>query len=173
MVLSAQRPYSATRCKVQLSRKRAKSESVIAWITITYRSVAIAILVLVLLIAAVVYLVYPESKTYTSNLLVGALDRAVGNQAARSDRFAPGRQQAHFTAIDGKVKVKKADSDTDKLTRVRSEDHVGIFGRLVRFLREVVAELRKVIWPTRKELLTYATVVVIFVAVITTMRSPL
>jgi preprotein translocase subunit SecE len=66
------------------------------------------------------------------------------------------------------TKVKKADSDTDKRTLVRSEDHVGIFGRLVRFLREVVAELRKVIWPTRKELLTYATVVVIFVAVVTT-----
>ena len=27
--------------------------------------------------------------------------------------------------------------------------------RLSRFLREVVAELRKVIWPTRNELVTY------------------
>ena len=35
--------------------------------------------------------------------------------------------------------------------------------RLVRFFREVVAELRKVIWPTRKELLTYTAVVVVFV----------
>ncbi|MGY1857764.1 preprotein translocase subunit SecE [Modestobacter sp. SYSU DS0290] len=34
-----------------------------------------------------------------------------------------------------------------------------------RFLREVVAELRKVIWPGRKELITYTTVVIIFVAV--------
>jgi preprotein translocase subunit SecE len=66
------------------------------------------------------------------------------------------------------TKVKKADTDTDKRTVVRSDEHVGILGRLVRFFREVVAELRKVIWPTRKELLTYATVVVIFVAVITT-----
>jgi len=66
------------------------------------------------------------------------------------------------------IKVKKADSDTDKLTAVRSDERVGIFGRLVRFIREVVAELRKVIWPTRKELLTYATVVVIFVACIVT-----
>jgi len=66
------------------------------------------------------------------------------------------------------IKVKKADSDTDKLTAVRSDERVGIFGRLVRFIREVVAELRKVIWPTRKELVTYATVVVIFVACIVT-----
>ncbi len=28
-----------------------------------------------------------------------------------------------------------------------------------------MAELRKVIWPTRKELLTYASVVIVFVAV--------
>jgi preprotein translocase subunit SecE len=33
-----------------------------------------------------------------------------------------------------------------------------------RFLREVVAELRKVIWPGRKELITYTTVVIVFVA---------
>jgi preprotein translocase subunit SecE len=39
------------------------------------------------------------------------------------------------------------------------------FGRLGRFVREVVAELRKVIWPTRKELVTYSVVVVFFVAV--------
>ncbi len=38
--------------------------------------------------------------------------------------------------------------------------------RLIRFVREVVAELRKVIWPTRKELITYTTVVIIFVAVV-------
>ena len=35
--------------------------------------------------------------------------------------------------------------------------------RLVRFLREVVAELRKVIWPTRKEMITYTVVVIVFV----------
>ena len=33
------------------------------------------------------------------------------------------------------------------------------------FLREVRAELRKVIWPTRKELITYTTVAVIFILV--------
>ena len=39
-----------------------------------------------------------------------------------------------------------------------------MFQRLGRFLREVVAELRKVIWPTRKEMVTYTTVVIVFVA---------
>ena len=33
------------------------------------------------------------------------------------------------------------------------------------FVRQVVAELRKVIWPTRKELITYTTVAVIFILI--------
>jgi preprotein translocase subunit SecE len=33
------------------------------------------------------------------------------------------------------------------------------------FFRQVVAELRKVIWPTRKELITYTTVALTFVLV--------
>jgi preprotein translocase SecE subunit len=48
------------------------------------------------------------------------------------------------------------------------EDRPGAFGRLGRFVREVVAELRKVIWPTRKELLTYAAVVIVFVSIMLT-----
>src|SRR2546421_8126799 len=71
------------------------------------------------------------------------------------------------------TKVKKASVDTDKLTKVKSEDRVGIFGRLLRFFREVVAELRKVIWPTRQELLTDATVVIVFVAIMLTVVASL
>jgi preprotein translocase subunit SecE len=37
-----------------------------------------------------------------------------------------------------------------------------IFVRIVRYLREVVSEMRKVIWPTRKEMITYSIVVIIF-----------
>jgi len=36
--------------------------------------------------------------------------------------------------------------------------------RLVRFLQEVVAELRKVIWPSRNQLVTYTLVVLVFVS---------
>ncbi|MDR1998607.1 MAG: preprotein translocase subunit SecE [Frankiaceae bacterium] len=42
---------------------------------------------------------------------------------------------------------------------------------IVRFLREVVAEMVKVIWPTRKELVTYTIVVVVFVVVMITLVS--
>jgi preprotein translocase subunit SecE len=36
--------------------------------------------------------------------------------------------------------------------------------RVVIFLREVVAELRKVIWPSRRNLVTYTLVVLVFVS---------
>lgn len=36
----------------------------------------------------------------------------------------------------------------------------------VQFIREIVAELRKVIWPSRQELITYTTVVVVFVVIL-------
>ena len=39
------------------------------------------------------------------------------------------------------------------------------------FYRQIVAELRKVIWPTRRELITYTTVVIVFVAVLTVFVS--
>lgn len=39
-------------------------------------------------------------------------------------------------------------------------------GRMSRYLREVRAELRKVNWPNRKELVTYTVVVVVSVLVI-------
>ncbi|HEX5595668.1 MAG TPA: preprotein translocase subunit SecE [Micromonosporaceae bacterium] len=61
---------------------------------------------------------------------------------------------------------KKSDSSDSRSKAKKDVDRVGIFGRIGRFVREVVAELRKVIWPTRKELLTYTAVVVVFVAVI-------
>ena len=41
--------------------------------------------------------------------------------------------------------------------------------RIWLFFREVIGELRKVIWPTRKDLLTYTAVVVVFVAIIMTL----
>ena len=63
-------------------------------------------------------------------------------------------------------------TDTDALSdrgsdgRGRTDRAEGnVFSRLALFIRQVIAELRKVIWPTRKELIAYTTVVVIFVLV--------
>jgi preprotein translocase subunit SecE len=60
-----------------------------------------------------------------------------------------------------------------KSTKSKSGNRPNIFGRFVNFVREVVAELRKVIWPTRKDLLTYTTVVVLFVTLMLTIVAGL
>lgn len=39
------------------------------------------------------------------------------------------------------------------------------------FYRQVVAELRKVVWPTREQLVTYFIVVMVFVAIMMTIVS--
>ena len=41
----------------------------------------------------------------------------------------------------------------------------GPFGRLVLFIQQVIAELKKVVTPTRKELLSYTGVVLVFVVI--------
>ncbi|MDX6362386.1 MAG: preprotein translocase subunit SecE [Streptomyces sp.] len=41
----------------------------------------------------------------------------------------------------------------------------GPLKRLALFYRQIVAELRKVVWPTRNQLTTYTTVVIVFVII--------
>ena len=54
----------------------------------------------------------------------------------------------------------------DQPTRARGaiETRTATPTRLIRFLREVVAELSKVIWPSRHELVVYTGVVLVFVS---------
>ncbi len=42
----------------------------------------------------------------------------------------------------------------------------GFFGRIALFVRQVLAELQKVVTPSRNELIQYTTVVIVFVAVV-------
>jgi len=53
--------------------------------------------------------------------------------------------------------------------RGRSPDKQGLFARIALFFRQVVAELRKVVWPTRTELITYTVVVLVFVVCFATL----
>jgi preprotein translocase subunit SecE len=49
----------------------------------------------------------------------------------------------------------------------RKGERLNLFARIGLFYRQVVAELHKVIWPTRRELITYTTVVLAFVTGLT------
>jgi preprotein translocase subunit SecE len=55
----------------------------------------------------------------------------------------------------------------DRVVSIEAESP-SLGARIARFFREVVAELRKVNWPNRKELLTYASVVIVFVVIMMT-----
>ena len=48
-----------------------------------------------------------------------------------------------------------------------------LFARIGLFLRQVVSELRKVIWPGRSDLISYTITVVVFVAILVAIVSVL
>ncbi len=77
-------------------------------------------------------------------------DSAGTASAARDD----GRSARRPSAVPGSERAG---------TQRRRRGPVGLVRALLVFYRQVVAELRKVIWPTRKELVTYTTVVLVFV----------
>jgi preprotein translocase subunit SecE len=83
----------------------------------------------------------------------------VSRRAARSATRPAGREGAGTRSRAAAQRAR-----ADEVRQKRS---------LRRFLREVVAELRKVIWPGRRELITYTTVVIVFVAFMVALVSGL
>jgi preprotein translocase subunit SecE len=84
-----------------------------------------------------------------------------------------GRGSATATKTKRKPAAAGEKSSDEKSEKKKSQSGgrslpVRIFGRFATFVREVVAELRKVIWPTRSELVTYTTVVIAFVTIMLT-----
>ncbi len=90
-----------------------------------------------------------------------SVSRPSGKRAVR--RSGAAQTSASVDAEDSPAR-RAAVQSTDRSSQQKSEN---IFKRLRRFFREVIAELRKVIWPNRKQLTTYTLVVIAFVAVMT------
>ena len=57
--------------------------------------------------------------------------------------------------------------------KIARDSKRGPFARLTLFLKQVLAELRKVVTPTRKELLSYTGVVLVFVVIMMALVSVL
>ncbi len=99
--------------------------------------------------------------------------RPSGKRSARGRRSSTG-----VSGTDG-----DADSDTgvvgsrqgtqEEEKKASAEDSRNPFVRIWLFLTQVVAELKKVIWPTRREMITYTIVVLVFVIVMTAFISGL
>ncbi|WP_328445598.1 MULTISPECIES: preprotein translocase subunit SecE [unclassified Amycolatopsis] len=92
--------------------------------------------------------------------------RPAGKSAARADdKTRPAGKSGEKTAPDAKgAATPKRDQKPKKAS---------VFARLVRFIREVWAELRKVIWPNRKQMVTYTAVVLVFVVFMVALVSGL
>lgn len=46
-----------------------------------------------------------------------------------------------------------------------NSERLGLFARMSLFLRQVTSELKKVVWPTKDQLVTYTSVVIVFVII--------
>ncbi|APU12649.1 MULTISPECIES: preprotein translocase subunit SecE [Actinoalloteichus] len=96
--------------------------------------------------------------------------RASGRPAARKDRRGGDAESSKGEVVSSGATPKKG-------RPTESRDGKGkrpsLPRRLGRFIREVVAELRKVIWPTRKQMVTYTLVVLVFVSFMVTLVAGL
>jgi hypothetical protein len=86
----------------------------VAWVNVTYRSVIATVLGLLLLIAVVMHFAFPQATASgveaLNRLGLGVLERIAG--AGDADHTGKAMaQEAHFTNLDGTVRVKKANSN--------------------------------------------------------------
>jgi preprotein translocase subunit SecE len=90
-------------------------------------------------------------------------DESFDDDEAQADDDAGSRVNGRKSSAVAKSKTGKGSSMTSIAKPVSASP--GVFERIVRFIREVVAELQKVNWPSRNELITYTSVVVVFVVI--------
>lgn len=95
-----------------------KSGFHISYITVTYRSVFAGIFAFLLVAAVVTYFAFPDASNRMMDSGERALEKTLmkmgllNSPAAASSSSEPGPQQAHFTNIDGTVRVKKISSNS-------------------------------------------------------------
>ena len=89
-----------------------------------------------------------------------AATRPSGKRSARRVRTSDSPVDTGSVATIDRESSRKAEKTAGK---AKSSGTGNPFKKLVKFLREVIAELRKVIWPNRKQMVTYTAVVLVFV----------
>jgi hypothetical protein len=98
-----------------VAQKR-KSGFQISYVTITYRSVFVWAMGFLALIAIVLYLTFPAASNRVITAGEASIEKLLAKLGlggtASGAPLEPGPQQAHFTNIDGVVRVKKASSNT-------------------------------------------------------------
>ena len=92
-----------------------KSGVQIAWKTVTYRSVALIIIAIMGVLAIGARLAFPDFTQNTVKAATNLFENLLERVAAPADSGKGGTgssQQAHITALDGTVRIKKASSNT-------------------------------------------------------------
>ena len=89
--------------------------------------------------------------------------RPTGKRPGRRSRAAGSTADDAATAVAGSATAAVAVAKSEDRSKAKPRKD-NFFKRLRKYLREVIAELRKVIWPNRKQMITYTTVVLVFVA---------
>ena len=125
-----------------------------------------------------------EARDTTSRPVTAAARRE--RRAAARGETAPAKRRAEDKVPAGAKSRRSRPVDADGAKTLSKEERgiatpkrdgqnkqPGVFSRLIRFIREVIAELRKVIWPTRRQQITYTIVVLVFVAVVVAFVSGL
>ena len=88
----------------------------VAWKTVTYRSVLMALLGAALILAALMHLAFPQFTDSTvkaaARLSTGLLEKVAGLAPPLKGPSAAVSQQAHFTALDGTIRVRKGNGNS-------------------------------------------------------------
>ena len=95
---------------------KAKPGIYVAWKTVTYRSVLMALLSAALVFAAIMHLAFPQFTDSTvkaaGRLSTGLLEKVAGFAPSIKGPSSVASQQAHFTALDGVIRVRKGNGNS-------------------------------------------------------------
>jgi preprotein translocase subunit SecE len=110
-----------------------------------------------------------ESKGRGEDAVDERLDEELDGDALRDDETLDDADTGSSGTASKPKRASGADKPPPRSTaKAKIGERPNVFARIRNFIREVISELGKVIWPTRKELLTYTAVVIVFVAIILT-----
>ena len=95
---------------------RSKPGVYVAWKQVTYRSVIIALLGVALIFVAVMHVAFPKFTDSTvkaaGKISTGLLEKVAGLAPPLKGSSGPVAQQAHFTALDGTIRVRKSNGNS-------------------------------------------------------------
>ena len=88
----------------------------VAWKTVTYRSVVLSVLAAIAILVVVLHVIFPKLTDSTvkaaGKISTTLLEKVAGFTPPIKASSAPVSQQAHFTALDGTVRVRKGNGNS-------------------------------------------------------------